>query len=144
MKATFLLAFSQITISTKIPDSLISPRDVGALSLKRPTLHGLWQCGRGEYFLCVSLVRSYCYENGGQMQATNCWCYVSYLFPVCRLSQFSWFQSLFQQIIQDMKNGIRVTLEMEASLLLKDFHILSLLSLEGSYTGQKMCLNTHC
>lgn len=63
MKATFLLAFSQITISTKIPGSLISPRDVGALQLNRPPLHGLWQCVRGEYFLCV--VRSYNYDNGG-------------------------------------------------------------------------------
>lgn len=73
------------------------------------------------------------------------------LLVLCQLSfssvqavTISWFQSLFQQIIQDMKKGIRVTLEMEAGLLLKDFHILSLLSLEGSYTGQKMCLNTHC
>lgn len=72
MKATFLLAFSQITISTKIPGSVISPRDVGALNLNSPTLHGLWQCGRGEYLLCESVVRSYNYENGGQMQTTIC------------------------------------------------------------------------
>lgn len=51
MKATFLLAFSQIIISTKIPGSLISPRNVGALQLNRPILQGLWQCGRGIFFV---------------------------------------------------------------------------------------------
>lgn len=51
MKATFLLDFSQITIPTKIPGSLISPRDVGALNLNRLSLHGLWQCGRGIFFV---------------------------------------------------------------------------------------------
>lgn len=55
----------------KIPGSLIIPRDVGALQLNRRTLHGLRHCERGEYFLCDSLVRSYNYENGGQMQTTN-------------------------------------------------------------------------
>lgn len=69
MKATFLLAFSQITISTKIPGSLISPKDVGVLQLNRP-MNGLWQYAGDEWFLCV--VRSYIYENGGQMQTTSC------------------------------------------------------------------------
>lgn len=57
MKATFLLAFSQITISTKIPGSLISPKDVGVLQLNRP-MNGLWQYAGDEWFLCVLEVTS--------------------------------------------------------------------------------------
>lgn len=114
MKATFLLASSQITISTKIPGSFLSPRDLGAHQLVTLTLHGLWQCGRGEYFLPESLVRSYKYENGGQIYTTNFQCQLA--FPSVQAVTITWFQSLLQQVFHDMKKGFRATLEMEARI----------------------------
>ena len=113
MKATFLL-LPLSYCSYKNPRFTSKSGDVGAHQFDRAGLHGLWQCERGEYFPSKSLVRSYKYKDGGEMQPTNFQCRLS--FPSVQALTFAWLQSLLQQVIGDMKKAFGATLEMEARI----------------------------
>lgn len=108
----FSSASSQITISTKIPGLLVSPRDLGPHQLDRPALHGLWQCGSGEYFLSESLIKvaNMRMVEKYTLPTSDAICLS---FPSVQAVTITWLQSLLQQVIEDMKKGFRATLEIE-------------------------------